>query len=377
MRVGFDAKRFFANFTGLGNYSRFVVSALSNQYPDDSFVLFSPKSNDQHPELKPLLTRPNVTTIYPQGAYRYMKSLWRSYGMSVHPMMRSLDIFHGLSQELPFGLKGVRKVVTVHDLIFLRFPQFYNPIDVAIYKTKVKAACASADIVIAISQQTADDLKTFFSVAEQKVRVVYQGCHPNFKREIGADERTAIREMYGLPDEYILSVGTIEERKNVKIAVEAMGMMPASRRIPLVIVGKRTAYIEQVKQHAIRHGVIDNLVFIHNARFEDLPGIYQMATIFVYPSLFEGFGIPIVEAIESGLPVITSKGSCFSEAGGPSTLYFDPSNAEELVAHLTTILDDQAFRAEVVSKSRKYISRFTPERIASDLVRVYNDVLTF
>src|SRR5690606_37493883 len=120
--------------------------ALSNQYPDDSFVLFSPKSNDQHPELKPLLTRPNVTTIYPQGAYRYMKSLWRSYGMSVHPMMRSLDIFHGLSQELPFGLKGVRKVVTVHDLIFLRFPQFYNPIDVAIYKTKVKAACASADI---------------------------------------------------------------------------------------------------------------------------------------------------------------------------------------------------------------------------------------
>lgn len=374
MRVGFDAKRLFHNFTGLGNYSRFVVNALSQQYPGDSFVLFTPKWNN-HPEVGPILNQQNISVVVPSGVCRYAKSIWRSYGISTHRETRSLDVYHGLSQELPYGLKGVKKVVTVHDLIYLRFPQFYNPIDVAIYTAKARSACRNADIVIAISKQTADDLKEYLNVPEEKIRIVYQGCHPIFRRKVDESERTALRSKYQLPSEYLLSVGTIEERKNIKVAVEALAMLPSSERVPFVIVGKKTPYLDHVKEYAAKNHVIDDLLFIHNAKFEDLPGIYQMAKAFVYPSLFEGFGIPIVEAIQSGLPVITSKGSCFAEAGGPDTLYFDPASAEDLKVHLSSVLGEQSVRARMIEGSADYISRFSPENIASDMMKVYRNAL--
>lgn len=376
MRVGFDAKRLFMNFTGLGNYSRFVVGALSNQYPDDSFILFSPKANDQHPELKPVLTRPNITPIYPQGAYRYMKSLWRSYGLSAHPMMRSLDIFHGLSQELPFGLRGVKKVVTVHDLIFLRFPQFYNPIDVVIYKAKVKAACGAADIVIAISRQTAEDLKTFLRVPEEKIRVVYQGCHPSFQIMRSEEEKRIIRMKHRLPDEFILNVGTIERRKNALAIIRALPLIPSTCRIPLVIVGKATDYKRELAAEAEKLGVSDQIRYVHDAVFTDLPALYQMASVFVYPSLFEGFGIPLVEAIESGAPVISSTSSCFSEAAGPASLYVDPHDYEALARALTVVLSDEMARVKMIAESREHVKDFLPTRIAEKINAIYQGLLT-
>ena len=164
MQVGFEAKRLFTNFTGLGNYSRFIVNALSEFAPENTYILYSPRIKS-HPEVDPILARPNIKAIGPTGGFTFLKSLWRSWGIQYNKSIPNLDIFHGLSQELPAGLpKHIKKIVTVHDLIYIRYPQFYNPIDVAIYTAKVKSACRRADKVIAISQQTANDLIEFIKV---------------------------------------------------------------------------------------------------------------------------------------------------------------------------------------------------------------------
>lgn len=371
MEIGFDAKRFFLNYTGLGNYSRFVVDALSRFHPSDHYTLFTPKPVS-NTEVNPLLARSNIQTVTPDGYQRYIKSIWRSWLLSKHPGARRLDIYHGLSQELPFGLpRKVRTVVTVHDLIYLRFPEYYNPLDVILYKQKVKAACSLADTVVAVSRQTATDLVDFLGVDEKKIEVVYQGCHPSFREKVSAENLRLAQEKYRLPGEFILNVGTIERRKNVRLLVEALAMLPEQSRIPLVIVGRRTKYASEVMEVAKKYRIEDSIFLIHNCSFNDLPAIYQLATIFVYPSLFEGFGIPLVEAIESGVPVVSSTGSCFSEAAGPDSVYVDPRSSEELKVVLQNLLTDDSRRKEMVRNSTAWVKKFMPEVIAADINAIY------
>ena len=183
MKIGFDAKRFFNNFTGLGNYSRFVIDAVSKYNSENEYFLYSPKIQN-HPELTPILNRENIKIITPPSAYTFLKaaSLWRTWGISSESRTKELNVFHGLSQELPLNLpKTLKKVVTVHDLIFVRYPNLYKSIDVAIYKWKVKAACRQADKILATSKQTKHDLIDFLKIEEKKIEVVYQGCHPTLK----------------------------------------------------------------------------------------------------------------------------------------------------------------------------------------------------
>lgn len=375
MQVGFEAKRLFTNFTGLGNYSRFVVSALSEFVPENTYTLYSPEIRS-HPEVVTILARPNVKTIGPTGGFKFFKSLWRSWGVSHNPSISALNIFHGLSQELPSGLPTyIKKIVTVHDLIFIRYPKFYNPIDVIIYTEKVKSACRAADKVIAISQQTADDLVEFINVDRSKIQVVYQGCHPIFKRKFSAEEKASVSAKYNLPAQYILNIGTIEKRKNVKLLIEALPLISPHTKIPVVIVGRSTHYKDEVLHRAKELKVSDQLIFIHNASFQDLPGIYQQADIFVYPSLFEGFGIPLVEAVESEVPVISSRGSCFREAAGPDSVYVDSTNKEELAFQIERILSDDNIKQRMIKKASNYIQQFQPEMIAKNLNSLYRQVV--
>jgi glycosyltransferase involved in cell wall biosynthesis len=371
MNIGFEAKRFFTNYTGLGNYSRFVVDALSSFYPGHQYYLFTPRAVS-HPELSALVNRSNVNVVTPAGLYKIFPSLWRTWAVRGEKAMGNLQVYHGLSQELPLDLPDrVKKIVTVHDLIYFRFPQFYNAVDVAIYKAKVKSACQRADRIIAISNQTAQDLVHFIHVDPAKIDVVYQGCHPNFKRIIDVDEVLRVKKKYNLPDQYLLNVGTIEERKNLIVLVQAMAQLPDLQRLPLVVIGRPTKYFEQVRNEAQRLGVLKHIIFLHQTAFVDFPAIYKGALVFVYPSLFEGFGIPLIEAITCGVPVITSTGSCFSEAAGPSAKYADPSNPDDLAAQLKIVLSDAALRQEMVKQSGLFIRKFEPEVIAADLDRIY------
>ncbi|MBT1701650.1 glycosyltransferase family 4 protein [Chryseosolibacter indicus] len=373
MNIGFEAKRFFTNSTGLGNYSRFIVDALSVNNENDNFFLYTP-SNVPGKASKEILNRRNVKVVRPSSTYQMFKagSLWRTWGISQHPTIDSLNVFHGLSHELPIGLPvHIKKIVTVHDLIFLRYPQFYRQIDIWIYKSKLLHACRNADKIIAVSKQTASDLIEFLHVDEKKIEVVYQGCHSNFKRKLSAQEIEQVKIKHQLPAEYILNVGTVEERKNVLVLVKALAQIPEKSRLPLIIMGKHTPYYQTVVEEAAKLGVIKNIRFLNNIPFADFPAIYQGAKVFVYPSLFEGFGIPLVEAIESCVPVITSEGSCFIEAAGPSAKYINPKRSDELKKTLMEVLSDDTLRDQMIKGSTEYIQKFRPEVISSNLIKAY------
>jgi glycosyltransferase involved in cell wall biosynthesis len=373
VKVGFDAKRFFNNFTGLGNYSRFVIGALSEYIPENEYFLYSPKFKS-HPEFNAILKRSNIKIIKAPAIYTNLKagSLWRTWGVSREASVRELDVFHGLSQELPIKLAArVKKIVTVHDLIFIRYPELYNPLDVFIYKAKVKAACQQADKILATSIQTKSDIVDFLHIDHEKIDVVYQGSHPSFKRKFSAAEIEKVRTKYELPESYILNVGTIEERKNVLLLIKSLSQLPKDLRSHLVIVGRPTKYKIRILEEAQRLGVGERIIFLHDVSFADLPAIYQGARIFVYPSIFEGFGIPIVEALESSVPVIAATGSCLSEAGGPGSIYVNPLDEGELAEQLKKVLTDGELRTRMIASGKNYIEQFEPKAIAEKLLRIY------
>ena len=304
-----------------------------------------------------------------------LKSVWRSYGIIKDLKKFSPDIFHGLSNELPIGLKkaGIQSVVTIHDLIFIRYPQFYKKIDRTIYNHKFRKACEQADRVIAISDMTRQDIIKTYHIPEEKIDVVYQGCAPLFLKQVSSEQKEKIRTKYNLPPCYILSVGSIEQRKNLLLIVRALRQL--GKDIHLIAIGKRTPYTDIVETYIKENNMQQQVSILNNVPFEDLPGFYQMADLFIYPSFFEGFGIPIIEALHSNVPVIAATGSCLEEAGGPDSLYVEPNDVNDLSEKINWILSTPT-QAELMKKAGKeYVKRFTDQQIANDLMNVYRNVL--
>ncbi len=377
MRIGYDAKRLFNNFTGLGNYSRFIVKGIRQVNSGISIVLFSPKIKT-NPETKEFLNTSNYTAVLPSSWITRLKlgSYWRTALLKKEAVKHQLDVFHGMSHELPAGIASVCKaVVTIHDLIFLRYPELYSPIDRWIYTRKVKYACKEAHAIVAISAQTKQDLITFLKVPAEKINVVYQGCHPNFHKTVTAEDKAEVSKRYALPKQFILNVGTIEPRKNALLILKAMALMPAAERLPLVIVGRPTKYLQQLKDFAAANQLSAHVHYLHKIAFQDLPAIYSLSEVFVYPSIFEGFGIPLVEAIACKTPVITSTGSCFSEAAGPYAQYVSPDDAEQLAKTLQQVISDNVLRKEMIDQSYQYIQKFNEERVAAEMMAVYKALM--
>ncbi len=371
MKIGFDAKRAFLNHTGLGNYSRSVISSLSHYFPENEYFLYTPRTV-RNARTSPLLQE---SLQLRQPPFPLFKSLWRSRLVVSRLRKDDLDVYHGLSHEIPAGLQhtGIRSVVTIHDLIFLRYPQYYKLADRKIYEAKFRYACKHAHRIVAISEQTKKDICTYFNTPEEKIEVVYQSCDPAFMQQQRPEELQQVKERYGLPDQYLLSVGTIEERKNLMLIVQAMTLLPASTR--LVVVGKGGAYLEKVKSFLAQHQIADRVILLENIPFTELPAIYQLAQLFIYPSEFEGFGIPILEALYAGLPVIAATGSCLEEAGGPGSIYVHPRDKEGLAEAIRNITTDEALRTTMIAEGKKHAAQFTEERQAAQLMTLYRKLV--
>jgi len=371
MRIGFDAKRAFSNFSGLGNYSRLIINLLSVRYPDNQYYLYIP----HHWNQKAIQLHHNQFLRFPDNwVHSSFHQFWRSYLLPSKLVNDRIDLYHGLSNELPFRLGNtkLKKIVSIHDLIFMRFPHWYPAIDRKIYQKKSRYSCLEADRIIAISQQTKSDIVEFYQIDEDKIDVVYQGCDPIFSSKLGKKEIKKVLSKYDLPSDYMLYVGRIEERKNLLGLITAIEI--GSIDIPLVVVGKPTTYAKKVKNY-IAEKKIKHILFLENVPSRDLPALYQKAMLFIYPSKFEGFGLPILEAMNSRTPVITSKGSCFSEAGGKHTLYVDPSNIDELSDSIDRVLNDSSLRKKMIEKGLKHAGEFNQQAVAENTMKVYKKTL--
>lgn len=357
MRIGYDAKRIFHNASGLGNYGRDLVRILATYWPEHGFYLYNPKQA----KAKRWDALPNTEERMPKGIWRQLHAIWRQGPISKQLKADRIDLYHGLSGELPKGLR-IPSIVTVHDLIFVRYPELYNPIDVYIHKRKVKHAVKTATKVVAISEQTKADLIRFTGVAEDKITVIYQGCHHAFKKKLSKEKRAEIRKTFGLPEKFVLYVGTLEERKNALFIAKAL--KDSSHHI--VFVGKVKAYGEKLKTFVLENQLHNRVVFIDRISIEALAGVYQCATVFCYPSFYEGFGIPIIEALYSGVPVITSKGGCFPEAGGASSIYIDPTDKKQLQDAIEALFTESyTLRKKRIAEGLVHVQKFDDNVIAA------------
>ena len=366
--IGFDAKRIVRNGTGLGSYGRTLVNDLAALPADQQLRLYAPDKGCDDLRQQ-VVERPNVQFCYPAPSHLpFYKQLWRTRRIVDDLVADGVQVFHGLSGELPIGLRqaGIKSVVTIHDLIFMRHPEWYNRIDTKIYTWKFRQTIREADRIIAISERTRQDIMELGGVSKDRISLIYQSFAPRFSMTASEQSKAAVKAHYQLPERFVLSVGTIERRKNLRLAAEAIGLLPAD--VHLVAVGRQTDYAHELPKSNRVHllsGVDDAA----------LAAIYALAEVFVYPSRYEGFGIPIIEAIATGLPVVACTGSCLEEAGGPDSLYVGPDDVQGMAEALRAVLHGADGRDERIARSRQYIRRFHGTDVAGQVRAIYEELI--
>lgn len=372
MRIGYDAKRFFHNKTGLGNYSRDLIKSLATHYPEHLYLLYNPKSAQNCPDF--VTDFHHVVERKPRGIFSGVFSgLWRQKGIVSDVQKDKIKIFHGLSGEVPFGLQAtdIATVVSIHDIIFITHPQYYKAVDRKIYEAKLHNAITKSDKIVCVSNFTKQQLIEGFNVPEEKTAVIYQTCHEAFKVNYTNDEIQALKTKYQLPEEYLLNVGTIEQRKNTLPLVEAM----TSIDLPLVLVGRKTDYFKQLEQIISDKNLQHKVHVLEDVALADLALIYQGAKLFVYTSLIEGFGIPLIEAGFSGVPILCNASGVFPEAAGPHSCLVEDLSSEHLAMGINELLNNPDELHKMSIAGKEYAKHFDEQKIARQWMQLYESIL--
>ena len=321
---------------------------LQQRHPEHEYHLFSATVSN-HPEVQYFL---DASKFIIHTSNTKLNGYWRSYGCTALMDNLELDIYHGLSHELPFNIKKsrVKSIVSFHDLIYEKHPNQFGLWDRTMYKWKYPKSARIADKVVAISESTKRDLIEIYQLPKSKMEVIYQGQ--------SVSKSTASKATQGLklPSEYWLSVGSIIPRKRLEDIVLALATTPQDHRKPLVVVGTGKAYKEHVDELINQHLLHDDIIFLGQVSNDALYQIYNGAIALIYPSIYEGFGIPLIEAIASGTPVIAANASSLPEAGGDGAIFFEAKNVEELQSQMLRLQDDEVLRDSLVEDGQKYIS---------------------
>ena len=365
LKIGFDAKRLFHNHTGLGNYSRTLVRDLQRLYPEHEYHLFTPKVSD-HAEVAYFLDKKKFTIHTYSGKLGWY---WRSRGMTKDINAAEIDIYHGLSHEIPLNSSDLsaKTVVTFHDLIYEYFPEQFGLWDRYIYKRKYRYAAQHANRVVAISESTKKDLNDLYQIDASKMSVVYQSCNPAFynaPKSPSTDEK------------YLLYVGSLIERKSFMLIVEAMATIPMDKRTTVKVVGKGSHYANLVKARISELDLVDQFDFLDHIDNEALLSIYDNAIAMVYPSIYEGFGIPLIESLYRDTPVITTTASSLPEAAGPGAIYIEPNDKANLAKAMMDIVSDLDLRNKLSIEGKTYISeRFKDTTAATGMMALYLEMM--
>lgn len=363
MRIGFDAKRIFLNKTGLGSYGRNLINGLNELESDDNYFLYTTKDSAIFDT-----SRLN-NNFHKKLCSSFSKSAWRTFSIEKDLQKDGINLYHGISNELPLYLnKKIKTIVDIHDLLFIRFPKFYSFLDNKVFRYKTEMACRDANKIIATSNATKEDIVNYYNINPDKIGVVYQSCDASFFKEKTIEEKEIIRQKYNLPKEYILCVGTIQERKNQKQILEAIQI--AKHKIPLVLVGSGKSYKTELIEFALKN----NLELIIPSQFvinEDLPAIYQMAKLFVFPGFYEGFGIPVLEAMASKTQVITSINTSMGEIVKDTRCLINPLSVEDIADRIDSFLENK--NQHLITQNYKRSLEFTNKKFAQQVVNIYDE----
>lgn len=370
MKIAFDAKRALNNSSGLGNYSRNLLNALTGYFPENEYLFFSPTAHDTF--LNELSG--SFKLLFPENKPdQFLQPVWRTWRIKNDLAKHRVELYHGLSNEIPLGISRIAKVVTIHDLIFLKHKEQYPFTDRTIYEIKTRYAAKHADRIIAVSRQTKNDLMELYKVPEEKIIVIPPIINTNFSQPV-VDVTTISH--YQLPAKYILNVASFYSRKNQKTLIEAFDLIKDKIEEHLVLMGGAGNNQSEIEQLIVKKKLAARVHMISHVTNQDMPHVFQHAAAFVFPSIYEGFGMPIVEALLSRVPVIATRDICFEEAGGENSVYINPNSKEEIADAILKVLGDEALRTKMKVTGFAHAQTMSAKVIAEKTIDVYSQLIT-
>ncbi len=387
LRIGFDAIRALRNTTGLGNYARGVLRALHQYARSLELHLYSPAP--PRPEFADFPREIDAELHLPTGdgtsaapglgpqASGLRRSIWRTFRLRRHAARDGIQLYHGLSHEIPRDLPrtGIPSVATFHDLIYEREPRRFPLFDRWSYRWRYRWSADHATMIVAVSARTRDDLVECYRLDPARIVVVPPPRDAAFAASFSDAARASIRAKYGLPSEFMLSVGTLEPRKNHRVLVAAAEQLTGSDAVPLVLVGRNGGTLAALRAQVAALRLGRRVYILPDVSASDLPAVMASAALFLYPSQIEGFGMPIVEALSAGVPVIAAGGGHLTQAGGPDTRYVPADDPAAWVAAISEILGDGPLASRMRQTGATYARRFDGDVVAGRLMAVYEAVL--
>lgn len=374
MRICIDTSPAVHHRAGLGRYAQELTAALLAADTENQYVAFYHRPKDAVID-PPLDQVPHLTANLDTKPWRFSALLGQLSHIAQDRMFPGIDLFHATDHLLP-RLSRVKSVFTLHDLIFQLYPETHKPLNRWFLTLMMPRFLQAAGAVIAVSEHTKRDAMDFYGIDEAKIHVIYEGVNSRF-RPATVQAMTRVRQAYNLPAQFILSLGTIEPRKNLTSLLEAYrALRDRGSKLGLVIVGQKGWLYEDFFRRLRELGLENEVLFTGFVPDADLPAICSAAELFVFPSLYEGFGLPVLEAMACGAPVITSKASSLPEVAGDAALLVDPASVRELTAAMAGVLQNEELRLSLQAKGPRQAAGFSWEKAARETLAVYQSVLT-
>lgn len=383
-RIGIDVTAALTQGGGIGRYTRELVHALVAEDPATSYRLFSarPPRNPPVPDSLPVAA--HVRHCPAPLDERWLYRLWyrARLPLPVQTFTGPLDLFHSPDFVLPPVSGRIPTILTVHDLSFVHYPETFPARLVAYLNAVVPRSVARATHVLADSEATRRDLADLWNVPAARLSVLYSGVNARFRPVTDADELAAVRRRYGLGDRpVVLAVGTVQPRKNYELLVRAFGRIAGQCPHQLVIAGGVGWLADGLRETVRAQGLEERVRLTGFVDDADLPALYATADLFVFPSLYEGFGLPLLEAMACGVPVVSSDASSLpevarvDEGGEPAAVLLPPQDEAQWAATMLSLLNDAAARQWLVVAGRAQAQRFTWQRAAGQLLALYRSLL--
>ncbi len=374
MRIGFDVRPFLKRETGVGIYYRNLLFHLAQIDRANEYFLFSSSLKDKFPRQK-IPPFPKKEFHHFRFPVRLINLFW--YRLSWPPLdyffMTDLDLAHSPT-PLILPTKG-KKIVTVHDLFFMDFPRMTDREARKHFVTRIRGSLYDADGIVAISEFTKNQLLERFDLDEKKVKVIYHGLDREFYTEVSAAEGEQVRKKFSLPPSFIFFVGAMEPRKNLSRLIEALKIVHEKhQKILLVIVGRQGLDYKNLEKKIDQLNLQDWVRMMDYLPDAEVKIFYRLASVFAFPSLCEGFGLPLIEAMASGLPVAASKISALPEIGQDAALYFHPEDPEDIADKLILAMEDEELRKTLRERGKKRALDFDWHTTAAETLSFYEQL---
>jgi glycosyltransferase involved in cell wall biosynthesis len=382
MRIAIDCSKAINEKAGIARYTRELALHLADNYKDDEFLFYFNFVRDMNKKTQEVVNfignRKNVKYVIQSLPGQLKELIFPSRISYLNKLLKSYDIYHA-TEFLSFdrGLK-IPQVLTVHDLSTLRFPNHRGAKESNKHTQMLKSACANSSAIISVSNSTKDDVIKYFNTNSGKITSIFLGYDEIFRQIKNPDDSSKILKMYKIKSPYLLFVGTIEPRKNIEnlvVAFNKFKQTAAGKNYQLVLAGSRGWNSELIYKQIESSQSKNDIILLGHVADDDLVHLFNQTSLFCYPSIFEGFGLPVLEAMACGAPVLTSNVSSLPEVGGDAAEYVDPESSEKIFNSLERIIGNKKMLGEMSKKSLAQSKKFSWNKNAIETHKLYEKIL--